>query len=160
MRISSPADLGALVRQARHDQDLTQTDLATRIGTSRQWVAQLESGAPNTRLELVLAALRALDLRIDVRPESAPAQAAAGSGLTSWWLQAASTAEVAAATLSRLGGHSGGAAGGVPPWWRRSVEGANVAPALRDLADAQARRLAAIASGNDAPTTSGDGAED
>jgi len=148
MRISSPADLGALVRQARHDQDLTQTDLATRIGTSRQWVAQLESGAPNTRLELVLAALRALDLRIDVRPENAPPQVA---------VPAASLAELAAATLSRLDTQRS-------PLDSRSPglgPAVTIPPALRDLADAQARRLAAIASGNDAPTTrGGDGTED
>lgn len=69
MRISTASDLGALVRQARQDQGLTQSDLAEKVGATRQWVAQLESGAPNTRLELVLEALRALDLRVDVGPE-------------------------------------------------------------------------------------------
>ncbi|MGP7959596.1 helix-turn-helix transcriptional regulator [Sanguibacter sp. A247] len=69
MRISTAADLGALARQARLDKGMTQSDLAEKIGTSRQWVAQFESGAPNVRLELVLGALRALELRVDVGPE-------------------------------------------------------------------------------------------
>lgn len=75
MRISSPTDLGALVRQERQDQGLTQAELAERAGTTRQWVVQFEAGAPNARLELVLATLRALDLIVDVRSASRPAPA-------------------------------------------------------------------------------------
>ena len=67
MRVSTTGDLGALVRQKRQDQGLTQAELAERIGTTRQWVSQFESGTLNPRVGLVLAALTALDLDIDVR---------------------------------------------------------------------------------------------
>ena len=67
MRVSTTGDLGALVRQERQDQGLTQAELAERIGTTRQWVSQFESGTLNPRVGLVLAALTALDLDIDVR---------------------------------------------------------------------------------------------
>ena len=67
MRVSTTGDLGALVRQKRQDQGLTQAELAERIGTTRQWVSQFESGTLNPRVGLVLAALTALGLDIDVR---------------------------------------------------------------------------------------------
>ena len=67
MRVSTTGNLGALVRQERQDQGLTQAELAERIGTTRQWVSQFESGTLNPRVGLVLAALTALDLDIDVR---------------------------------------------------------------------------------------------
>lgn len=67
MRVSTTGDLGALVRQERQDQGLTQAELAERIGTTRQWVSQFESGTLNPRVGLVLAALTALDLDVDVR---------------------------------------------------------------------------------------------
>lgn len=67
MRVSTTGDLGALVRQERQDQGLTQAELAERIGTTRQWVSQFESGTLNPRVGLVLAALTALGLDIDVR---------------------------------------------------------------------------------------------
>ena len=84
MRVSTTGDLGALVRQKRQDQGLTQAELAERIGTTRQWVSQFESGTLNPRVGLVLAALTALDLDIDVRsgastnqmPSSPPAATA------------------------------------------------------------------------------------
>jgi len=36
---------------------------------SRQWVIAAEAGAPTARLDLVLDALRAVDLVVDVVPE-------------------------------------------------------------------------------------------
>ena len=74
MRVSTTGDLGALVRQKRQDQGLTQAELAERIGTTRQWVSQFESGTLNPRVGLVLAALTALDLDIDVRSSASTNQ--------------------------------------------------------------------------------------
>lgn len=71
MRVSTARDLGALVRQERQDQGLTQAELAERIGTTRQWVSQFESGTLNPRVGLVLGALAALDLDLDVRSSRA-----------------------------------------------------------------------------------------
>lgn len=163
MRISTARDLGALVRQARQDQGLTQSDLAEKVGATRQWVAQLEAGAPNTRLELVLEALRALDLRVDVEPAERPAQA----------LPAPSHVELATLLLSRsvpdapvpaLARHGSR----YMDLFRRLVPGPSsstltaagaVSPAVADILAGQARRLATIERAA-AASTDNDAAED
>lgn len=58
--IASPADLGRLVRQTRQAHDVTQRDLAARLGVSQRWLSELESGKGkqiNDRYFAVLAAL-------------------------------------------------------------------------------------------------------
>jgi len=62
MRIKTPHELGLRFREAREDAALTQSDLAEMVGTSRQWIFDLERGKPNLRLGLVLKALSVLGL--------------------------------------------------------------------------------------------------
>lgn len=64
VRIGTPADLGALVREARERREWTQTALGTRIGASRFWVAQFERGKPGAELGLALRAVSAVGLRL------------------------------------------------------------------------------------------------
>lgn len=66
MRIKTARELGMRLREAREDASLTQAELAERIGTSRQWVFDLERGKPTIRIGLVLRALSALGLVCDV----------------------------------------------------------------------------------------------
>jgi y4mF family transcriptional regulator len=66
MRVTSPAELGAFVRQRRRRLRLSQRELAERAGTSRQWVIALESGKARAELGLVLTTLTALGLGIDL----------------------------------------------------------------------------------------------
>lgn len=66
MRIKTPRELGMRVREAREDAGLTQAVLAGMIGTSRQWIFDLERGKPTVRLGLVLQALSALGLACDI----------------------------------------------------------------------------------------------
>lgn len=147
MRVSTTHDLGALVRQERQDQGLTQAELAERIGTTRQWVSQFESGTLNPRVSLVLAALAALDLDLDVRSGKAPVT---GRSL----LEAAhSGATLPSSVLARLSTPS---VNGLAEAYLRSREsnsgliGKNLArsvvptEAVQQIVDAQLRRLRAI----------------
>ncbi|MCA5894729.1 helix-turn-helix domain-containing protein [Isoptericola sp. NEAU-Y5] len=69
MIIANAEELGALLRRARKDKGMTQGDLAAVVDVSRQWVIAAEAGAPTARLDLVLDALRAVDLVVDVAPD-------------------------------------------------------------------------------------------
>lgn len=74
MRVANAADVGALLRDGRTRQGMTQAQLAEAVGTSRAWVVAVESGSPNARLDLVLRALQWVDLVVDVSPDVASAQ--------------------------------------------------------------------------------------
>ena len=74
MRVAHAADVGALLRDSRMRQGMTQAQLAEAVGTSRAWVVAVESGSPNARIDLVLRALQWVDLVVDVAPDHASAQ--------------------------------------------------------------------------------------
>lgn len=65
MRIRTPADLGAVLRERRKQLKLDQASFAKRIGVSRQWVIEFERGHPRAELALVLRAIDALDIELD-----------------------------------------------------------------------------------------------
>ncbi len=65
MRIRTPTDLGAVIRDRRKELKLGQAELARRIGTSRQWVVGIEQGRARAELGLALRALDALGIRLD-----------------------------------------------------------------------------------------------
>lgn len=67
MHAKSVRDLGAQVRSARRAQGMTQADLASRLGVSRDWVVRLEQGHPRLEVQRVLDALAVLGLSLDVR---------------------------------------------------------------------------------------------
>lgn len=66
MIASSAAELGAMLREARRAKKMSQSELAAMVGVTRQWVISAEKGAPTARLDLMLDALRCVDLLIDV----------------------------------------------------------------------------------------------
>ncbi len=72
MLIRTPADLGAAIRDRRRQLKLNQAALAQRIGVSRQWVIEMERGHSRAELGLVLRALAALNIRVDVDPGQSP----------------------------------------------------------------------------------------
>ena len=76
MLVSRPTELGQLLRQRRQELGLSQAQLAERIGTSRQWVGKVEAGREGSELGLVLKALKALQLEVQVLPEGARPTAA------------------------------------------------------------------------------------
>ena len=65
MRIRTPNDLAAAIRDRRRELGLDQATLARRIGVTRQWVIAIEGGRSRAEVGLVLRALMALDLRIE-----------------------------------------------------------------------------------------------
>lgn len=56
--------IGAIIRRARRNAGLTQTELGKRIGLRQATVSKLEAGEPATRISTVLDALMALGLEI------------------------------------------------------------------------------------------------
>lgn len=67
MIISNTRELGLLLRQRREDLGLTQSQAASGIGASRQWIIQIEAGKPTAEVNRVLKLIRVLGLRLDVR---------------------------------------------------------------------------------------------
>lgn len=73
MVILTADELGLLLRARRRELGWDQQTLAARIGASRLWVVEFEKGKPRAEVGLVLRALAALGLRIDVIPETSAA---------------------------------------------------------------------------------------
>jgi HTH-type transcriptional regulator/antitoxin HipB len=75
MRIRTPRDIGALIRDRRRQLGLDQTTLAARVGVSRKWIVDVEKGKPGAQLGLVLRTLNALDIALEEageHPSTAP----------------------------------------------------------------------------------------
>jgi y4mF family transcriptional regulator len=75
MTIRTPGQVGAAIRNQRKALGLGQADLAKRIGTSRQWIIAVEKGRARAELGLVLRAINALGLSLEIflpnpRPKS------------------------------------------------------------------------------------------
>jgi HTH-type transcriptional regulator/antitoxin HipB len=66
MQVNSIRDLVTAVRGRRLALGLTQTELAARVGVSRQWISAFEAGRPRAELGLVIRLLHALDLRLEL----------------------------------------------------------------------------------------------
>jgi y4mF family transcriptional regulator len=67
MLLRRPHDLGALIRDARGAAGWSQSDLADRVGVSRQWVSLVERGKTSVEFDLVVSTLQVLgfELRLD-----------------------------------------------------------------------------------------------
>lgn len=79
-RVATPADLGAVVRESRLAAGLTQAELASTAGVSREWLLGLERGArPRAELGKVLAVLDALDLPLTIGREPSSSEASTDS---------------------------------------------------------------------------------
>ena len=66
MRVNSIHDLASAVRGRRLDLGLSQAELASRAGVSRDWVNSFEAGKLTVELILVLRILEPLGLGLDV----------------------------------------------------------------------------------------------
>ncbi|CAN5742129.1 hypothetical protein BH23ACT10_BH23ACT10_24530 [soil metagenome] len=77
MRITTATDLGRVVRSRRKALKWSQGELARLAGVSRWWINEFESGKPRAELDLVLRAVDALDLVLDVS-DAAPAGVVGG----------------------------------------------------------------------------------
>ena len=68
------------MRDQRLELGLSQATLAKRIGVARAWVIRVERGNAGAELGLVLKALAALGLDLDIRTTAAPAVPLADGG--------------------------------------------------------------------------------
>jgi len=77
MELRDATDVAAVLRSARMAKGLTQQQLATRLGVSRQWVVGVEGGAPTAHLDLVLRALHEVGLGLNAYHDDSDAVYAA-----------------------------------------------------------------------------------
>lgn len=66
MLLRRPHDLGALFRDGRARVGWSQTDLSERVGVSRQWISQVETGKTSVEFDLVMGGLQALGYQLHV----------------------------------------------------------------------------------------------
>ncbi|GGF11886.1 helix-turn-helix domain-containing protein [Subtercola lobariae] len=59
-----PADISAVIKAARDDQGLSQSDLAERLAFSRDYLVELESGRANTYTTRLFRVLHELGISI------------------------------------------------------------------------------------------------
>jgi y4mF family transcriptional regulator len=69
MRIRTPADLGALIRDSRTKLGLGQKSLADKVGVSRQWIVEIEKGKSRASIGLLLRTIDALGIALDAEKE-------------------------------------------------------------------------------------------
>lgn len=69
MLLRRPHDLASLFRAARARSGWSQSELANKIGVSRQWVSLVETGKTSVEFDLVMGALQALGYRLSAEPE-------------------------------------------------------------------------------------------
>ena len=84
MRIRTPKDVGAAIRERRRALGLDQQSLAKRVGVSRKWVIEMEKGKPRAAMRLVLRTLEALGLVLttdDALAQPPPGTRLAGSAI-------------------------------------------------------------------------------
>lgn len=64
MRLRTPRDIGAIIRDRRRRLGLDQGELAKKVGVSRLWINQVERGKPGASLNLVLRTLAAVGVEL------------------------------------------------------------------------------------------------
>jgi y4mF family transcriptional regulator len=70
MRIRTPVDLGALIRDRRIKLGLDQRSLAKRVGVSRQWIVEVEKGKARAEIGLLLRTINALGILLAAEKET------------------------------------------------------------------------------------------
>lgn len=69
MRIRTPAELGALIRDHRTSLGLDQKSLAQKVGVSRQWIVEVEKGKPGAPIGLLLRTIAVLRIALNAEKE-------------------------------------------------------------------------------------------
>lgn len=67
MLLRTALEVGDLIADGRRRMRLSQSNLAQRLGVSRQWLSQVENGKTTVEFDLVLAALQALGYALYVQ---------------------------------------------------------------------------------------------
>ena len=76
MFVQSALDIGKVIGNARSRLKLTQSELARALGTSQNWVSEIESGKPTAQIGKVLRALSHLGVKLQVAQPSRVAEPA------------------------------------------------------------------------------------
>jgi len=73
-RLTSPADVGVVLQQARLERGLSQAELAAEVGFPQSVISQMESGQSTAYLRrlLRLAGATGIDLRASWEADDAP----------------------------------------------------------------------------------------
>jgi len=66
MKILNTTELGALIRDARKEQCLTQADVATVCGVGVRYIVDLENGKETCQIGKAIKIIRMLGLNIDI----------------------------------------------------------------------------------------------
>ena len=77
MKISTPAELGAYIRDRRKARGLSQDDLAKLVPASQKWVSEVENGKTTAEIGQVMRLLSVLGVSIDLGAEDAKSGAVA-----------------------------------------------------------------------------------
>jgi HTH-type transcriptional regulator / antitoxin HipB len=80
MRLRTPRDFGALIRERRRKTGLRQEQLARKAGVGRQWLVEVEKGKAGAPLGLVLRTLDALGITLTANENGARAERPAHRG--------------------------------------------------------------------------------
>lgn len=72
MLLRRPHDLAALFRDGRARAGWSQSELAQRVGVSRQWVSLVETGKTSVEFDLVVGVLHVLGYRVYLEPADPP----------------------------------------------------------------------------------------
>jgi HTH-type transcriptional regulator / antitoxin HipB len=72
MRIRTPRELGAVLRNQRRALAWSQVALSEKARVSRKWIVEMEKGKARAELTLVLRVLDALGLVLRVDPATQP----------------------------------------------------------------------------------------
>lgn len=75
MLLRRPHDLAALVRDGRARAGWSQSQLAGKMGVSRQWISLVETGKTSVEFDLAVGVLQALGYRVHVATSDVPPQA-------------------------------------------------------------------------------------
>ncbi|MDK1378116.1 MULTISPECIES: type II toxin-antitoxin system Y4mF family antitoxin [unclassified Sinorhizobium] len=65
-QVGSPADIGAVVRSERKQQNLRQDELAGVTGVGLRFIVELEAGKPTAQLGKVLHVLQTLGCAVEI----------------------------------------------------------------------------------------------
>ncbi|MEL7096482.1 MAG: helix-turn-helix domain-containing protein [Pseudomonadota bacterium] len=70
INVTSPKDIGVLIKARRKAKGLAQSDLAHQVGVSRRWLNQVEAGKAGASIGLILKTLSALGVALQVRADA------------------------------------------------------------------------------------------
>ncbi|MCZ8283304.1 MAG: helix-turn-helix transcriptional regulator [Aquidulcibacter sp.] len=60
----TPSQIGSIIRRIRTDKNMTQTDLAEKVGTVQKKISTIETGQSGARIDTICNIMAALDLDI------------------------------------------------------------------------------------------------